>query len=82
MGETNDRLSETFQTSRPDLNLSRPLAMTAFSFQPCNKKALGLHQGLFEFGRGSRIRTDDHQSPRLVRYQAALYPEKDGHYSR
>lgn len=27
-----------------------------------------------EFGRGSRIRTDDHQSPRLVRYQAALYP--------
>jgi hypothetical protein len=29
-----------------------------------------------EFGRGSRIRTDDHQSPRLVRYQAALYPER------
>src|SRR3546814_10772151 len=26
------------------------------------------------FGRGSRIRTDDHLSPRQVRYQAALYP--------
>ena len=26
-------------------------------------------------GRGSRIRTDDHLSPRQVRYQAALYPE-------
>src|SRR3546814_2770985 len=25
-------------------------------------------------GRGSRIRTDDHLSPRQVRYQAALYP--------
>ncbi len=28
------------------------------------------------FGRGSRIRTDDHLSPRQVRYQAALYPGK------
>src|SRR5690349_6674784 len=26
-------------------------------------------------GRGGRIRTDDHQSPRLVRYQAALRPD-------
>src|SRR5690349_13026002 len=33
-------------------------------------------------GRGGRIRTDDHQSPRLVRYQAALRPDNDFRESR
>jgi hypothetical protein len=33
-------------------------------------------------GRGSRIRTDDHLSPRQVRYQAALYPGLGGDYTR
>ena len=29
----------------------------------------------YKFGRDGRIRTDDHYTPSVVRYQAALHPE-------
>ena len=39
-----------------------------------NKK--GLLKEAFFIGRGGRIRTDDPQSPRLMRYRAALRPDR------
>src|SRR5690625_2600986 len=68
---------------KPTIRCTAPSALAGIVWQAGPRKP---HEN--RIGRGGRIRTDDHLSPRQVRYQAALHPDQvsradaAGHCSR
>ncbi len=57
---------------------SSRLPTTVDCYQPDTKKPAGRPVSRSGYGRGGGIRTHDHQSPRLVRYQTAPRPDEPG----